>query len=70
MGGPTSSYVTAGIALRVVGVLKPPYHDKVETPRGGFYGMVRFKVYSNVCRGWFSVDINIYCGGESSYLQV
>jgi hypothetical protein len=32
MGGPTSSYATAGIALRVIGVLKPPHHDKVETP--------------------------------------
>jgi hypothetical protein len=32
MGGPTSSYATAGISLRVIGVLKPPHHDKVETP--------------------------------------
>jgi hypothetical protein len=31
-GGPASSYATAGIALRVTGVLKPPYHDKVEPP--------------------------------------
>ena len=31
-GGPASSYATAGIALRVTDVLKPPYHDKVETP--------------------------------------
>ena len=31
-GGPASSYATAGIALRVTGVLKPPHHDKVETP--------------------------------------
>jgi hypothetical protein len=29
-GGPASSYATAGIALRVTGVLKPPHHDKVE----------------------------------------
>jgi hypothetical protein len=35
MGDPTSSYATAGIALRVIGMLKPPHHDKVETPRGG-----------------------------------
>jgi len=35
MGGPTSSYATAGIALRVISVLKPPHHDKVEIPRGG-----------------------------------
>jgi hypothetical protein len=26
------SYATAGIALRVTGVLKPPHHDKVEPP--------------------------------------
>jgi hypothetical protein len=30
MGGPTSSYDTAGIALRVSGALKPHHHDKVE----------------------------------------
>jgi hypothetical protein len=32
MGGPTSSYATAGIALRVSGTFKPDHHDKVETP--------------------------------------
>ena len=31
-GGPANSYATAGIALRVTGVLKPPHHDKVELP--------------------------------------
>jgi hypothetical protein len=31
MGEPTSSYATAGIALRVSGALKPHHHDKVET---------------------------------------
>ena len=31
-GGPSSSYATAGIAIRVTDVLKPPHHDKVETP--------------------------------------
>jgi hypothetical protein len=35
MGGPTSSYATAGIALRVSGALKPHHHDKVETPLVG-----------------------------------
>jgi hypothetical protein len=30
MGGPTSSYATAGIAFRVSGALKPHHHDKVE----------------------------------------
>jgi hypothetical protein len=37
MGGPTSSYATAGIALRVSGALKPHHHDKVGTHRWGFY---------------------------------
>jgi hypothetical protein len=31
MGGLTSSYATAGIALRVSEALKPHHHDKVET---------------------------------------
>jgi hypothetical protein len=35
MGAPTSSYATAGIALRVSGVLKPHHHGKVETPSVG-----------------------------------
>jgi hypothetical protein len=35
MGVPTSSYATAGIALRVSGALKPHHHDKVETPSVG-----------------------------------
>jgi hypothetical protein len=36
MGGPTSSYATTDIALRVSGALKPHHHDKVETPSVGF----------------------------------
>jgi hypothetical protein len=35
MGAATSSYATAGIALRVSGALKPHHHDKVETPSVG-----------------------------------
>jgi hypothetical protein len=31
MGDATSSYATAGIALRVSGALKPHHDDKVET---------------------------------------
>jgi hypothetical protein len=30
MGDPTSSYATAGIALRVLGALKPHHHDKMD----------------------------------------
>jgi hypothetical protein len=36
-GDPTSSYATAGIALRVSGALKPHHHDKVETVSVGKY---------------------------------
>jgi hypothetical protein len=35
MGDSTSSYATAGIALRVSGALKPHHHDEVETPSVG-----------------------------------
>jgi len=39
MGGPTSRYATASIALRVTESHKPPHHYNVETPSGekGFY---------------------------------
>jgi hypothetical protein len=37
MGAPTSSYATAGIALRVSGALRPHHHDKLETPLVGFF---------------------------------
>jgi hypothetical protein len=44
----TSSYATAGIALRVSGALNPHHRDKVETPSvGGFaYVLVRMSVNS------------------------
>jgi hypothetical protein len=35
VGASTSSYATAGMALRVSGALKPHHHDKVETPSVG-----------------------------------
>jgi hypothetical protein len=35
MGDLTSSYATAGVALRVSGALKPHHHNKVETPPVG-----------------------------------
>jgi hypothetical protein len=35
MCAPTSSYATAGIALKVARALKPNHHDKVETPLVG-----------------------------------
>jgi hypothetical protein len=41
MGDLTSSYATAGIALRVSDALKPHHHDKVETPS---MGNTKFKV--------------------------
>jgi hypothetical protein len=35
MGGSSSSYATAGIALRISGALKPHHHDQVEIPSVG-----------------------------------
>jgi hypothetical protein len=43
MGGSTSSYATADVALRVSGALKPHHHDKVETPSMGL-----FEVYVSI----------------------
>jgi hypothetical protein len=37
LGGPTISYATAGIALRISGALKPHHHDKVGIASVGFY---------------------------------
>jgi hypothetical protein len=37
MGGSTSSYATAGIALRVIWPCKPHHYVKVETPSGGCF---------------------------------
>jgi hypothetical protein len=49
MGDPTSSYVTADIALRVSGALKPYHHDKVETPSVGIYLTYTLILFSLVC---------------------
>jgi hypothetical protein len=43
MGTPTSSYATAGIALRVSGALKPHHHDSVVTPSVGLYRIKKLK---------------------------
>jgi hypothetical protein len=40
MGGPTSSYATAGIALRVIWPHKAHHYVKVETPSWGLHNMV------------------------------
>jgi hypothetical protein len=40
MNASTSSYATAGIALRVSGALKPHHHNKVETPSVGKEALV------------------------------
>ena len=47
-GGPASSYATAGIALRVTGILKPPHHDKVDhTNEEGKYNNV-YEIRSSI----------------------
>jgi hypothetical protein len=50
MGGPTSSYVTAGIAFRVSGALKPHHHNKVEIPLVGLILIMKanFKILSSL----------------------
>jgi hypothetical protein len=57
MGGSTSSYATAGIALRIIWPLKPSHYFKVETPSGSSYSTFLncFPVFLNV-RG-----ISIFC---------
>jgi hypothetical protein len=47
MGSPTSSYATAGIALRVSGALKPHHHDKVEAPSVVNIDYIGFNTCSN-----------------------
>jgi hypothetical protein len=39
MGGPTSSYATAGIALKVSAAFKPHHHNKVEAPSMGVFNV-------------------------------
>jgi hypothetical protein len=46
MGGPTSNYDTAGIALRVSGALEPHHHDKVETPSMG-YKIYKYRIFTS-----------------------
>jgi hypothetical protein len=50
LGGPTSSYDTAGIAFRVSGALKPYHHDKVGIASVG--NVLKITIpnsYLNVC---------------------
>jgi hypothetical protein len=54
MGGPTSSYATAGIAFRVSGALKPHHHDKVEIPLVGKHDITE---RSNFLGGYHSNSI-------------
>jgi hypothetical protein len=53
MGDPNSSYVTAGIALRVSGALKPHHHhhDKVETRSVGTRYFKHAKIKEDVMSG-------------------
>jgi hypothetical protein len=47
MGAPTSTYATAGIALRISAALKPHHHDKVETPSAGNYEIYLHNIFYN-----------------------
>ena len=44
-GDPTSSYATAGVALRIIWPLKPSHYFKVETPSGGQLGYHTYIMY-------------------------
>jgi hypothetical protein len=44
MGAATSSYATAGIALRVSGALKPHHYGKVETASVGINNVLVVKI--------------------------
>jgi hypothetical protein len=39
MGGPTSSFATAGLTLGILWPRKPHHYAKVETPSGGWYSI-------------------------------
>jgi hypothetical protein len=62
MGAPTSSYATAGIALRASGALKPHHHDKVETPSVGTlksqYQLITDVTFLEIVR---AQDITVSC---------
>ena len=54
-GGPTCSYATAGIALRIIWPLKPSHYFKVETPSGGPEGPCEvyfLHAVNNCAHGW------------------
>jgi hypothetical protein len=58
MGDPTSSYATTGIALRVLGALKPHHHDKVETPLVRYENSIKihFKEIECECLEWIKIS--------------
>jgi hypothetical protein len=58
MGDPSSSYATAGIALRVSGALKPHHHDKVETPSVGTYILLYKYLHTKTDSKCESIDKN------------
>jgi hypothetical protein len=56
MGSSTSSYATAGIALKVSGALKPHHHDKVETPSVGLTWKYTNDIWTNVFYEYSSIS--------------
>jgi hypothetical protein len=52
-GDPTSSYATGGIALRVMGVPKLPYHEKMEVPTGELYHILAKLINNNIPKTYF-----------------
>jgi hypothetical protein len=62
MGDSTSSYATAGIALRVSGALKPHHHDKMETPSVGSYEPYTVKIIFSCETVARESDMDVFSG--------
>jgi len=45
VGDPASSYTTADVVLWVTDVLKPPHHNKVETPTRKLLYIIFTKIF-------------------------
>jgi hypothetical protein len=55
MGGPASSYATAGIAPRVFGTNTLPHHDNLGHHRRVFFILIKvYYVYTSL---WFALEL-------------
>jgi hypothetical protein len=68
MGDSTSSYATAGIALRVSGALKPHHHDKVDTLLVGkiCFTLMKYCIYIYIALATYHLKM---CSGNVEFLN-